>query len=86
MGYRLGQQVGNYRLVRLLGRGNFADVYLGTHIHLNTQAAIKVLNEHLTNQDVEGFLTEARTIARLRHLHIIQVLTDKILGRSQKFR
>ena len=71
---RTGNQLGNYHLVRLLGRGNFADVYLGTHIHLNTEAAIKVLHEQLANQDVEGFLTEARMIAHLRHAHIIRVL------------
>ena len=39
---RTGQQLGNYRLLRLLGRGGFATVYLGEHIHLNTLAAIKV--------------------------------------------
>ncbi len=77
---RTGNQLGNYRLIRLLGRGNFADVYLGTHIHLNTQAAIKVLHEQLANQDVEGFLTEARTIAHLRHPHIIQVLDFGVEG------
>src|SRR6266705_1157958 len=71
---RTGNQLGNYRLIRLLGRGNFADVYLGTHIYLNTQAAIKVLHEQLANQEIEGFLTEARTIAHLRHPHVIQVL------------
>ena len=31
MANRVGQQLGNYRLDQLLGQGNFADVYLGTH-------------------------------------------------------
>ena len=71
---RTGQQLGNYRLIQLLGRGSFADVYLGEHIHLNTQAAIKVLDMRLTNDDMGEFLNEARTIARLKHPFIIQVL------------
>ncbi len=70
----VGRQLGNYRLMRLLGQGNFSEVYLGVHIHLNTQAAIKVLNGHLANHDTGSFLNEARTIAHLRHPHIIQVL------------
>src|SRR6266849_1878303 len=71
---RIGQQLGNYRLVHLLGRGSFADVYLGEHIHLNTQAAIKVLDMRLTNDDMTDFLKEARTIAHLKHPSIIQIL------------
>src|SRR5437899_13042146 len=71
---REGQQLGNYHLVRLLGRGSFADVYLGEHIHLKTEAAIKVLDMRLTNDDMQDFLKEARTIARLKHPSIIQVL------------
>src|SRR6266436_3462211 len=74
MADRVGQQLGNYRLVHLLGRGNFSEVYLGKHIHLNTLDAIKVLYAQLANHGMEGFFTEARTIARLRHPHIIQVL------------
>jgi serine/threonine protein kinase len=49
-------------------------VYLGEHIYLNTQAAIKVLDMRLTNDDMSDFLQEARTIARLKHPSIIQVL------------
>lgn len=70
----LGQRLGNYRLVRLLGRGGFAQVYLGEHLRLGTQAAIKVLALHLADEDVERFLTEARTIARLEHPHIVRIL------------
>ena len=71
---RSGQFLGNYRLVRLLGRGGFAQVYLGEHVRLGTQAAIKLLSTHLAAGDVEQFLREARTIARLEHPHIIRIL------------
>jgi predicted ATPase/serine/threonine protein kinase/DNA-binding CsgD family transcriptional regulator len=74
------EQLGNYHLIHVLGRGNFADVYLGQHIHLNTEAAIKVLHEQLADDDLSGFLSEARTIARLRHPHIIQVLDFGVEG------
>lgn len=79
---RIGQQLGNYHLVRLLGRGSFADVYLGEHIHLNTQAAIKVLDMRLTNDDMGDFLKEARTIARLKHPSILQVLEFGVEGNT----
>ncbi len=42
-----GQQLGNYRLIRLLGQGGFADTYLGEHTYLKTFAAIKVLRAQL---------------------------------------
>jgi eukaryotic-like serine/threonine-protein kinase len=45
---RVGQQLGNYHLMRLLGEGGFAEVYLDEHIHLGTEAAIKVLTKTLT--------------------------------------
>ena len=56
---RSGQQLGNYRLIRLLGQGGFADVYLGDHIYLKTQAAIKILQIRLAGDDMQGFLNEA---------------------------
>lgn len=71
---RVGQQLGNYRLVRLLGHGGFADVYLGEHIHLSTLAAIKVLDTRLAGDEITQFRDEARIIARLEHPHIVRVL------------
>ena len=52
MSDRVGQQLGNYRLLHLVGRGSFAEVYLGEHLHLGTQAAIKVLyaNRDMVNR------------------------------------
>src|SRR6266699_93090 len=70
----VGQRLGNYRLVRLLGQGGFAQVYLGEHQRLGTQAAIKLLSTHLSDDEVEKFLAEARIIARLEHPHIIRIL------------
>jgi len=70
---RVGQQFGDYRLIRLIGRGGFADVYLGEHIRRKSLAAVKVLHARLANDNVKGFLNEARSF-RLKHPHIIQIL------------
>ena len=70
----VGQQLGHYHLVRLLGHGGFASVYLGEHIHLGTSAAIKVLDTRLASDEIEQFRNEARMIARLEHPHIVRVL------------
>jgi serine/threonine protein kinase len=71
---RSGEQFGKYRLVRLLGSGGFAEVYLGQHIKLNTFAAIKVLHTRLSTKELEAFEREAQTIANLRHPSIVHVL------------
>src|SRR5579884_1415724 len=70
----IGQQYGNYRLIRLLGRGGFADVYLGEHIHLKTKAALKLIHGELDPEAIESFKKEAQTIAALKHPHIVRIL------------
>ena len=68
------QRLGNYRLLRLLGRGGFSQVYLGEHVYLKSQVAIKLLKAQSDNSNFEVFLKEARMIASLEHPHIIRVL------------
>ena len=56
----VGKQFGNYQLLRLLGRGGFAEVYLGQHLLLSTQqAAIKILSTRL-NEEVFGSSNRGR--------------------------
>ena len=74
MEFRVGQQLGNYRLLCLLGQGGFSDVYLGEHLHLKTLAAIKVLQMRLLASMMEQFQTEAQAIASLVHPHIVRTL------------
>jgi serine/threonine protein kinase len=75
-----GQKLGNYRLIRSIGRGGFAEVYLGEHIYLKTPAAIKVLETRLIQDGLENFLKEASTIASLEHPNIVRVLEFGIEG------
>lgn len=69
-----GQRLGSYQVTGLIGRGGFADVYLGEHIYLKSQVALKMLSTTVTKQeDMDNFLKEAQTVARLIHPHIIRV-------------
>src|SRR6266446_8353629 len=74
MGDHVGEHLGNYHLLRLLGRGGFAEVYLGEHLYLQNRAAVKVLHTRLSEEEAARFVTEARTLARLSHPHIVRVL------------
>lgn len=69
-----GQQLGNYQLLRLLGEGGFSDVYLGKHVHLGTEMAVKVLRMLPRDTDVQAFRKEAKIVAGLKHPHIINVV------------
>jgi serine/threonine protein kinase len=62
---RIGEQLGNYRLLRLLGEGGQASVYLGEHIYLKSQAAVKVRHMVLTEEERTVFLQEAQTLVHL---------------------
>lgn len=72
---------GRYQLLRLLGKGGFATVYLAHDSVLDQQVAIKILKLGMTSKsDQERFLREARIGARLRHGHIAQVFDIVLSG------
>ena len=66
-------EIPGYTIVRKLGEGNIATVYLATQGRLNRQVALKVLHPSLAaNEDfTRRFLHEGRVIDSLRHPHII---------------
>ena len=64
-----------YRIVRELGRGGMATVYLAHDLRHDRDVAIKVLlPEPGTTSGNERFLAEVRTTARLQHPHIVPLL------------
>src|SRR5579859_7726869 len=82
---RVGQQFGNYRLLSLLGKGGFAEVYLGEHIYLGSKAAIKVLYGEIDPSNAQGFLKEARTLASLEHPNIVGIKEFDIKDKTTPF-
>jgi serine/threonine protein kinase len=70
----VGSQIGNFRLLKLLGQGSSAQVYLGEHQELKTPVAIKILTSPFNEEQSDIILKEAQTIARLSHPHIVRVL------------
>jgi len=78
---RIGQTIGNHRVLSLIGQGGMGAVYLAEHAVLGRQAAIKVLLPELShNPDlVQRFFVEARATAQLRHPAFVEVFDSGTL-------
>jgi eukaryotic-like serine/threonine-protein kinase len=65
-----------YRLIELRGEGGAAVVYRAEHSIMHKPVAVKVLrHEHSARQDyIQRFIGEARSVAKLRHDHIVGIL------------
>lgn len=64
-----------YKLIKILGSGGMADVYLGEDIMLDKLIAIKILKKELINnrESVRYFKNEAEVISHLSHPNIVEV-------------
>ncbi len=69
-------QVGDYRILRVLGEGAMGTVFLAEHALIKQRVAIKALKPELFSDDEaqKRFLREAEARARLDHPHIIRLL------------
>jgi serine/threonine-protein kinase len=69
------QMLGEFKLIRRLGQGGMAQVYLAEQTSLGRKVALKVLRpERLqTANNLKRFLTEATAAAALSHPHIVAV-------------
>lgn len=72
----LGQQVGSYRVERLVGRGGMGEVYLALQPDIGARVAIKVLTGDAASSPslVERFFAEARAVNLIHHESIVNVL------------
>src|SRR6266702_2048126 len=66
---------GRYRIVRKLGTGGMANVYLAEDQELGRRVAIKILDErHASDEQfVERFRREAKNAAGLSHANIVSI-------------
>ena len=66
---------GDYILQRVLGRGGMGVVYLATQTALNRQVAVKMIRSGAlaSDDEVERFYTEARSVAMLDHPSIVTI-------------
>jgi serine/threonine protein kinase/Tol biopolymer transport system component len=71
----LGQTMGQYEIVSLLGAGGMGEVYLARDTRLGRQAALKILPAHVAaNEDLmKRFTREAHTASNLNHANIATV-------------
>jgi eukaryotic-like serine/threonine-protein kinase len=66
---------GRYRILRKLGSGGMANVYLAEDEELGRRVAIKILNERYASDDSfnERFRREAKSAAALSHPNIVSI-------------
>ena len=69
------EQVAGYRLLRRLGRGAMAEVYLAEQCSLRRHVALKILRANLAGEQsyVKRFQLEAQAAASLVHPNIVQI-------------
>ncbi|KAM9317894.1 LOW QUALITY PROTEIN: MAP/microtubule affinity-regulating kinase 4 [Pholidichthys leucotaenia] len=76
--------IGNYRLLKTIGKGNFAKVKLARHILTGREVAIKIIDKtQLNPTSLQKLFREVRIMKTLNHPNIIQLFevieTEKTL-------
>jgi eukaryotic-like serine/threonine-protein kinase len=82
-----GATIGEYRIVKLLGRGAFGAVYHATHVLIGKQVALKLLSADYSADTamVARFIDEARAVNRIAHPNIVDIFGFGELPDGRKF-
>ncbi|MCB0026921.1 MAG: serine/threonine protein kinase, partial [Anaerolineales bacterium] len=80
-GSKVGQTIGKYKILELLGRGGMAEVYKGYQENLERFVAIKIMHSFLASEPdfLRRFEREARAMASLNHPNIVGVYDFDII-------
>ncbi len=78
-----GQTFGDYKILRLLGRGGMGEVYEAEHVPSGRRVALKVMGHALdSDDDRKRFLREGRLAAAISHPHVVYIFgSEEISGR-----
>ncbi|XP_063002230.1 serine/threonine-protein kinase MARK2 isoform X2 [Elgaria multicarinata webbii] len=76
--------IGNYRLLKTIGKGNFAKVKLARHVLTGKEVAVKIIDKtQLNSSSLQKLFREVRIMKVLNHPNIVKLFevieTDKTL-------
>ena len=76
---------GKYKIIKLIGRGGMANVYLASDMGTGIKVAIKILKPEFSSDEefIRRFDTEAKAVSSLNHANIVKVFG---VGREGNFR
>jgi serine/threonine protein kinase len=71
----VGQSIGHYQVLALLGSGGMGDVYLARDTRLGRKVALKLLPDYLTEDEsrIRRFRQEARAASALNHPNVLTI-------------
>ena len=73
MGPLIGETIGNYNVLSLIGSGGMGEVYLAEHLVIGTFAAIKVLGGVGEMEKLQRFFNEARAVSKVKHAGTVKI-------------
>jgi tetratricopeptide (TPR) repeat protein len=71
----IGQKLGDFEIVRLIGRGGMGAVFLARQISLDREVALKVVSDisGARGKSIERFKREAKVLAKISHPNIVPI-------------
>ena len=76
------EAIPGYQMLRVLGKGGMAEVYLAHQDSVDREVALKLMSRRLLDDPrfAERFLREARIAAKLQHRHVVSIFDVGVSG------